>query len=79
MAVSRTLRPAHFAATAASVCRSAHDTALRMSALLFHVSTLNPFAYLAAFVVLGIAGAVPCWMTAARAARTDPVIALRTE
>ena len=50
-----------------------------MSALLFHVSTLNPFAYLAAFVVLGIAGALPCWMTAARAARTDPVVALRTE
>src|SRR5262245_7000054 len=42
-----------------------------MSALLFHVSTLNPLAYLAAFLVLGIAGALPCWMTAGRAARTD--------
>ena len=50
-----------------------------MSALLFHVSTLNPLAYLAAFLVLGIAGAAPCWMTAARAARTDPMVALRTE
>lgn len=50
-----------------------------MSALLFHVSTLNPLAYVAAFLVLGIAGALPCWMTAARAARTDPVVALRTE
>ena len=30
-------------------------------------------------VVVGIAGALPCWMTAARAAGTDPMIALRTE
>jgi putative ABC transport system permease protein len=50
-----------------------------MSALLFHVSTLNPFAYLAAFLVLGLAGVLPCWMTAARASRTDPMAALRTE
>jgi len=50
-----------------------------MSALLFHVSTLNPFPYVAAFIVLGIAGALPCRMTAARASRTDPVVALRTE
>ena len=50
-----------------------------MSALLFHVSTLNPIAYLAALLVVGIAGALPCWMTAARAAGTDPMIALRYE
>jgi putative ABC transport system permease protein len=50
-----------------------------IASLLFEVNTLDPIAFIGAPVVLVIAAALPCWLTARQAARIDPVVALRLE
>ena len=48
-------------------------------ALLFDTAPTDPVTYLGAGVLVGAAAAVACWIPARRAARIDPVRALRTE
>jgi len=50
-----------------------------IASLLFQVPSLNPIAFFVASLILVLAGALPCWLTARRAARMDPVVALRLE
>ena len=50
-----------------------------LASLLFEVSTLDPLTFVATPLVLVLAAAVPCWLTARHAAQIDPVVALRLE
>jgi predicted permease len=52
-------------------------TALR--AMIYGIDALNPLALLAAMAAVGVAAFVACWLPARRAARVDPMIALRAE
>ena len=47
--------------------------------LLFRVETHDPIVYVSVTLVLAIAGVLAAWLPARRAARVDPVVALRTE
>jgi ABC-type antimicrobial peptide transport system permease subunit len=48
-----------------------------MGNLLYNVSPRDPLAFGSAFVVMAIAALAACFLPAWRAARTDPVRALR--
>ena len=50
-----------------------------LRALLSEVDTSNPAAVLAVLGILAAAAAAACYFPARRAARTDPMIALRAE
>jgi putative ABC transport system permease protein len=50
-----------------------------IASLLFEVRTLEPATFIGAPLILVVAAAVPCWLTARQAARIDPVVALRLE
>jgi putative ABC transport system permease protein len=50
-----------------------------LSSLLFQVSALEPVAFIGAPLLLGIVGALPCWLTAIQAGKTDPAVALRLD
>jgi putative ABC transport system permease protein len=50
-----------------------------MATLVFGVRTLDPLSYVAASATLVVAGLSACAIPARRAARLDPVVALRTE
>lgn len=54
-------------------------TAKLLQSLLFGVSAFNPLTYLLAAALLGAAALFACWWPARRAARVDPIVALRTE
>ena len=47
--------------------------------LLFEVAPTDPLTYTVVGVVLGLAALVACYVPARRAARVDPIIALRVE
>jgi putative ABC transport system permease protein len=50
-----------------------------LGSLLYHVSPRDPLAFAAAFAVMTLASTVACFLPAWRAARTDPMRALRAE
>ncbi len=50
-----------------------------LSALLYGVAPSDPLALGAAALALGAAGLLACWLPAHRAARTDPMVALRAD
>src|SRR5689334_18219274 len=50
-----------------------------IASLLFPVSTLDLTTFLAAPLVLGAAGALPCWLTARVACRIAPAVCLRID
>lgn len=50
-----------------------------LGTLLVDVSSSDPITYLVAVLVLGLVVFLACWLPARRAARIDPITALRTE
>jgi putative ABC transport system permease protein len=50
-----------------------------LRSLVFDISPLDPLSLLLGPVVLLVVAAVACWLPARRAARVDPMVALRTE
>jgi predicted permease len=50
-----------------------------IASMLFGVNNLDPVTFIGAPFVLMVSAGVPCWLTARRAARIDPVVALRLE
>ncbi|PYK97115.1 MAG: hypothetical protein DME19_17420, partial [Verrucomicrobia bacterium] len=50
-----------------------------MESLLYGVKPTDPWAFAAVVLTLGAVGGIACWLPARRAARVDPVEALRYE
>ena len=50
-----------------------------LARVLFGITPTDPPTYLGVFVLLATASLVACYLPARRAARTDPLVALRTE
>jgi ABC-type antimicrobial peptide transport system permease subunit len=50
-----------------------------LSSVLFGVSALDPLIYAGVSIVMAAATMLACWLPARRAARVDPIIALRSE
>ena len=50
-----------------------------VSGLLYQVGALDPIAFTIAPVLLAAAALLATWLPARRAARVDPIVALRTE
>jgi ABC-type lipoprotein release transport system permease subunit len=48
-----------------------------LRSVLFHVAALEPSMYIVVTAILTVAAAGACWLPAARACRTDPMIVLR--
>ncbi|MFL6513574.1 MAG: FtsX-like permease family protein [Chthoniobacterales bacterium] len=48
-----------------------------LRSVLFHVAAIEPSMYLLVTAIFALATAVACWLPAARACRTDPMIVLR--
>jgi putative ABC transport system permease protein len=46
---------------------------------LFEASAIDPLTYMGGALLLALAALVACWFPARRAARIDPIIALRAE
>ncbi len=50
-----------------------------LSSLLFEVSARDPATFVASALILILAATVPCWLPARRAARVNPMVALRAD
>jgi predicted permease len=50
-----------------------------ISSFLFQISALHPLTFITTALVLVIAAALPCWITARQASEIDPVLALRLD
>lgn len=50
-----------------------------LSGLLYEVGALDPIAFTVAPLVLAVAALLATWLPARRAARVDPMVALRSE
>ncbi len=50
-----------------------------LQTLLFEISPLDPTTFASVAVILGVVGTFACWLPARRAARVDPMVALRCE
>jgi predicted permease len=50
-----------------------------LQTMLFEISPLDPITFVGVAAVLGVVGIVACWLPARRAAKVDPMVALRTE
>jgi ABC-type antimicrobial peptide transport system permease subunit len=50
-----------------------------LTSFLYGVNPLDPVTFLAVAAALSLAGLVACWLPARRAARVDPMEALRCE
>ena len=50
-----------------------------LARVLFGITPTDPPTYLSVFMLLAVASLVACYLPARRAARTDPLVALRTE
>jgi ABC-type antimicrobial peptide transport system permease subunit len=46
---------------------------------LFEVSPIDPLVYALVALLLGLVAAAACWLPARRAAKVDPMVALRCE
>ena len=58
---------------------AAASLARLIASLLFEVRPLDPPTFVCASLVLVFVAFLPCWLNARRAARTDPVVALRND
>ena len=56
---------------------AAISTASVLRSVLFQVAPLEPSIYILVAAILALATAIACWLPAARACRTDPMIVLR--
>jgi len=50
-----------------------------LRSLVFDVSTTDPLTFVTMAMLLGLTGLVACWLPARRAARIDPLEAIRVE
>ncbi len=50
-----------------------------VQSFLFEVQARDPLVFVGAATILGVVGFVACWLPARRAARVDPLVALRSE
>jgi putative ABC transport system permease protein len=77
MVLAQGLRVAAVAAVVGLL--AAAGVAQLLAGQLFGITTTDPVTYAGVTLVLGVAAALACWLPARRAARTDPMIALRSE
>ena len=75
--ISQGMRPVAFGLAAGII--GAMALTRSMEKLLFEVEPTDPLTFAVVVVVLGTVAAMACWIPARRAARLDPIAALRSE